>query len=378
MNIFDKYLIAQQSKPFVFFSFVLVGILWLIQSMPRLDDVISNGQSGLIFVKISILIFPQVMLIVLPISAFASTIYALHKLISESELLIFANAGLSNLRIVFPIIIFGSFVCLILYFLSLYLVPLSQNKLRNELFSIRQEFSNRLIKDQQFFHPITGVTIYIRESSDKGDIKGIFITDARQKDNKVTYSAKEAVMTRTNSGLMLVMQNGLLQVLDSNNTSLTTLKFKRMGFELNNFLPSGPRKNISPVEIFPLSIIANPSKYGINNVYEQNEFISEAHTKLATPLSALALTLLALCAFSLSGLNKNSYLKTIIFAIASAIFIQSLISALRTLVVKDTSLFWILYLPPILCITISLTLIIFNNTVSNFFIFKNNKFKLNS
>ena len=69
----------------LYFSFVLVGILWLVQSMPRLDDVISNGQSGLVFIKISILIFPQVMLIILPISAFASTIYALHKLNSESN-----------------------------------------------------------------------------------------------------------------------------------------------------------------------------------------------------------------------------------------------------------------------------------------------------
>ena len=86
LKTFDNYLFRQQIKPFIFFSFVLVGILWLIQSMPKLDDVISNGQSGLVFIKISMLIFPQVMLIVLPISAFASTIYALHKSISESEL----------------------------------------------------------------------------------------------------------------------------------------------------------------------------------------------------------------------------------------------------------------------------------------------------
>ena len=85
-----------------------------------------------------------------------------------------------------------------------------------------------MIKDQQFFHPIKGVTIYIRESADNGNIKGIFITDARQNDNRVTYSAREAIMSRTENGLMLVMQNGLLQVLDSTKTALTTLKFKRM------------------------------------------------------------------------------------------------------------------------------------------------------
>ena len=70
-----------------------------------------------------------------------------------------------------------------------------------------------------------------------------------------------------------------------------------MGFELNNFLPIGPRKDISPVEIFPLKIISNPTKFGKDNIYKESEFISEAHTKLATPLSALALTLLALSFF---------------------------------------------------------------------------------
>ena len=339
--------------------------------MPRLDDIISNGQSGLVFIKLSILIFPQVMLIVLPISAFAATVYTIHKLTSESELLIFANAGLSYLRLVYPILIFGCFVCCILYFLSLFLVPLSQNKLRTDLYNIREEFSNRFIKDQQFFHPIKGVTIYIRESSDKGDIKGIFITDARQKNHKVTYSAKEAIINRTNDGITLVMQNGLLQVLDSSNTSLTNLKFKRMGFELNNFLPIGPRKDISPVEIFPINIISNPKNFGNENIYSRSEFISEAHTKLATPLSAIALTILALCSFSVSGLNRKSYLNTIILAITFAIFVQSLISAFRTLVSNDPSIFWIMYIPSILCVLVSLLLIFFNITISSFIIKKN-------
>ena len=121
-----------------------------------------------------------------------------------------------------------------------------------------------------------------------------------------------------------------------------------------------------------MSIISNPTNFGKDNIYRNSEFISEAHTKLATPLSALALTLLALCFFSVSGLNKRSYLKTIIFAITVAIFVQSLISALRTLVVKDTSLFWILYLPSILCILISLSLILFNVTLASFSFRKNN------
>ena len=360
MNIFERYILVQQMKPFIFFSFVLVGILWLIQALPRLDDVISNGQSGLVFLDIALLILPQVMLLVLPIAAFASTLYAIHKLITESELIIFMNAGLSNIRLIRPVMIFGGLVLIFLFFLSIYLVPISQNKLRTKIFEIRQEFSNKLIKDQQFFHPIKGVTIYIREANEMGELKGIFITDARKTKQTLTYSAKEAIMGRTEEGLMLVMQYGMLQVTDSSQSSLTTLKFNRMGFELNNFLPTGPRKNIAPVEILPLKILQNPSRFSAQSSYLLNEYISEAHTKLAAPLSPLALTLLALTVFLVSGFNRRGYFSTIIIAIALAILVQSLTSAFRTTVIRDATLYWTLYLPSLVCILISLLVILFS------------------
>ena len=360
MNIFERYILVQQMKPFIFFSFVLVGILWLIQALPRLDDVISNGQSGIVFLDIALLILPQVMLLVLPIAAFASTLYAIHKLITESELIIFMNAGLSNVKLIRPVFIFGGLVLTFLFFLSIYLVPISQNKLRTKIFEIRQEFSNKLIKDQQFFHPIKGVTIYIREANESGELKGIFITDARKTKQTLTYSAKEAIMGRTEEGLMLVMQYGMLQVTDSSQSSLTTLKFNRMGFELNNFLPTGPRKNIAPVEILPLRILQNPSRFSAQSSYLLNEYISEAHTKLAAPLSPLALTLLALAVFLVSGFNRRGYFTTIIIAIALAILVQSLTSAFRTTVIRDAALYWILYLPSLMCILISLLVILFS------------------
>ena len=360
MHIFERYILVQQMKPFIFFSFVLVGILWLIQALPRLDDVISNGQSGIVFLDIALLILPQVMLLVLPIAAFASTLYAIHKLITESELIIFMNEGLSNVKLIRPVFIFGGLVLTFLFFLSIYLVPISQNKLRTKIFEIRQEFSNKLIKDQQFFHPIKGVTIYIREANESGELKGIFITDARKTKQTLTYSAKEAIMGRTEEGLMLVMQYGMLQVTDSSQSSLTTLKFNRMGFELNNFLPTGPRKNIAPVEILPLRILQNPGLYSAQSSYLLNEYISEAHTKLAAPLSPLALSLLALAVFLVSGFNRRGYFSTIIIAIALAILVQSLTSAFRTTVIRDAALYWILYLPSLVCILISLFVILFS------------------
>jgi len=42
-----------------------------------------------------------------------------------------------------------------------------------------------------------------------------------------------------------------------------------------------------------------------------------------------------------------------------------MISALRTLVIEDISLYWVLYLPSVLCILVSTSLIFFNINISS-------------
>ena len=138
-----------------------------------------------------------------------------------------------------------------------------------------------------------------------------------------------------------------------------------MGFKLNDFLPTGSRKSIAPVEILPLKILQEPDNYGSDHTYHKNEYISEAHVKLAAPLAALALTLLALSVFLISGFNRRGYFNTIIVAIILAILVQSLTSAFRTTVVNDSSLYWILYCPAVLCICVSICLIIFSININS-------------
>ena len=61
--------------------------------------------------------------------------------------------------------IFGSAVAIMMYFLSLYFVPISQKKLRSIMFEVRENLTGQLIKEVRFFHPSDGVSIYIRESN---------------------------------------------------------------------------------------------------------------------------------------------------------------------------------------------------------------------
>ena len=304
------------------------------------------------------LLVPQVIFVVSPMAAFGATLYTINRLLTESELIVIMSAGISNFKLARTILFFGLIVSFFMFFLSLYLVPVSQNKLRNMMFEIRQEFSNRLIKGQEFFHPIPNVTIYRREASRLGEMKGVFLTDARKENNILTYSAKEAVIKKNQDNLILVMKDGILQISDLYGESLTTLKFSRLGFDINEFLPSNFRKDLSPLEVSPLKVLKNPQDYSEGNHYKSNDFIGEAHLKLATPIAPIALTVMALSAFLVTGFNRKGYSKSIVIVIFVGIVVQAFTASLRTTIVRDPSLSVLIYLPSIVCFLLSIIIIV--------------------
>ena len=354
LNQLDRYILFCQLKPFIFFSSVLVGILWLVQALPRLDDIISNGQSGDVFIKVAILMLPQVMLLVIPIAAFSATLYSINQLYLDAEFIIFMSVGRSNISISKPIIIFGLLVTFFMYALSLYFVPLSQQKLRALMFEVRQNLTGQLIKGGRFFHPTDGVSIYVRESNKTGEMRGIFLTDARSSTHSLTYSAREAVLHETLTGLLLVMQEGLLQISNKNKIELTTVSFDRLGLNLDEFFPKRTQNYLSPKEISPIRIIYDFNSINKVDHKNKNDYFAEAHLKLATPLTPIALTLLALTTFLITGYKRKGFSLSIYSAIIIGLAMQASTLSLRSVVIDNNHLFWIIYAPSVLVIVFSL------------------------
>ena len=357
LNQLDRYILFCQFKPFIFFSSVLVGILWLVQALPRLDDIISNGQSGDVFIRVAILMLPQVMLFVIPIAAFAATLYSINQLCLDAEFTIFMSVGRSNISISKPIVIFGSLIAIFMYGLSLHLVPVSQQKLRALMFEVRQNVTGQLIKDGRFFHPTDGVSIYIRESNKNGEMRGIFLTDARATDYSLTYSAREAVLHQTSNGLLLVMQDGLLQISNNEEAELSTVSFDRLGLSLDEFFPQTTQIFLNPKEVSPLKILYDLKSVDQVNYINKNEYIAEAHLKLATPLTPIALTLLALTTFLITGYKRKGFAIPIYAAITIGLTVQATTLSLRSVVSGNNSLFWIIYSPSVLLIIFSFLLL---------------------
>ena len=369
LNQLDRYILSQQIRPFFFFSLVLIGTLWLVQSLPRLDDIISNGQSAHTFVKVAFLMLPQVILLVIPLAAFSATLYSINQLFLDAEFVILMNTGKSNLAMARPVMVFGFLVTIFMYILSLYLVPLSQHNLKALMFEVRQSVTGQLVKGGRFFHPIDGISIYVREANKIGEMRGIFITDAREKEYNLTYSSREAILHDTQNELFLVMKDGLLQIASNNSAELTTVTFERLRLSLNDFFPDSVRNYFDPKELYPIQILNKKENLSGVNKGKINEYFAEAHLKIASPITPLALTLLALTVFLVSGYKRKGFSIPIYTALAIGITMQAATLSFRSVVAEDVSFYWAVYAPSIFVIVCCFLLLYWSQT----FMFRENQ-----
>ena len=100
-------MLSQLLALFGFFSLVLVAVYWINRAVGLFDKLIGDGQSSLVFLEFSLLTLPFVIRLVLPISAFAATVYVTNRLTSESELVVMQATGFSAFRLARPVLYFG-------------------------------------------------------------------------------------------------------------------------------------------------------------------------------------------------------------------------------------------------------------------------------
>src|SRR5699024_4481015 len=122
----DSYIFRQVLGPFLFFVLVFTGVIWLTQSLRVVDTVVNNAQSAWVFLEFTGLLLPRVLSIVLPISLFAAVLYTINRLFSDSEIVVMMAAGLSGTAILRAVTAFGLLVMLLVYVMTLYLMPLAR------------------------------------------------------------------------------------------------------------------------------------------------------------------------------------------------------------------------------------------------------------
>jgi len=343
---------------FGFFALVLVSIYWVNLGVKLFDQLIGDGQSTLVFLEFAALTLPNVIRLVLPIAAFAATIYVVNRMTSESELVVMHALGCSPWRLARPVFMFGCVVAILMAVLTHFLVPASRAQLKLREAEVDQDITARLLVEGQFLHPMRGITVFIRDIEPGGALHDLFLSDMRSDKNTfVTYTAKRALLESDENGPVLVMFDGLAQSLDNQDNRLSITYFDDFVFNLGALVRA--RQTGAPrLESLPTPVLLNPDERIMRLLGQpRSSFLYEGHARSAQPLLAVAGALIGYGAMLIGGFSRFGLGRQMGLAIGLLIAVQLLDNTAADLARRDAALWPVTYLAPAVGVVLGLALI---------------------
>ena len=161
-------------------TLLMTCVIWLTQSLRLLDLVINRGQSAPTFLYLTLLILPSLLVIILPIAFFFGTLFTLSRLNGDSELVVMASAGFSQRQLAVPVFIAaahrdGAH-------LDLRLVADAAGPARAQRQGAghpRRYRRGAAQRGRVQYRRRTGLTVFIRQLGNDGQIRGILVHDNR-------------------------------------------------------------------------------------------------------------------------------------------------------------------------------------------------------
>ena len=347
MTRFDRYLLSQLLVLFGFFALVLVAVYWVNRAVSLVDTLVADGQSARVFLEFTALTLPNVTRLVLPIAAFVAAVYAVNRMVTESEFVVMQATGLSPFRLARPVLAFGLVVAVMLGLLLHWLVPASRAAMVERRAEIAENITARVLTEGTFLHPSAGVTLFVRHITPEGAFEDIFLSDAREGGPRTIYTAREALLVRTEAGPQLVMLDGMAQSLRQPELRLSVTTFDTLTYDLAALVgPRGPLR-IGLREMSTLQILGLGAE-GLERIGAgRDEARLELNTRLAQPLMAMAAALIGFAALTLGAFSRLGVWRQILGAVVAVIAMQLLHTAVTGLVVRNAGLWPLVHLPAI-------------------------------
>lgn len=343
---FDRYLLSQLLMLFGFFALVLVLVYWVNRAVVLFDQLIANGQSAAVFLEFTALTLPNVIRIVLPVAAFAGTVYTTNRLMTESELVVVQATGFSPWRLIRPVMIFGGFIFLVSSILAHVLVPISSARLADRTAEISENMTARLLSEGRFLHPADGVTFYIREITPLGALSNIFLSDSRDPDRRVTYTAREALLVRGETAPSLVMIDGMAQAYNQESRRLSVTRFDDFAFDLAGLVEGVSSGKRHPNEITTAALFEASEETQAVTGTSRARLIAEAHERISNALNGFVAPLIGFAALLVGGFSRFGIWRQIVGAILALIVVQMLTQAGQGAVRGDETAWPLAYAGP--------------------------------
>ena len=295
MGSIGRYMFRATMAAFVITLVSLTVVMWFTQAIREFDLITSQRQTLFVFIGITGLLIPLLVMIIAPIALLLAVGHVLNKLSSDSEIIVMNSAGVSPWRLVAPFLVAALLVSVLVGFIAAYLSPRSLRELRDWATQVRADILTNIVQPGRFTTVGGNLTFHIADRRPNGLLLGIFLDDRRDPKEHATYLAEQGEIVKNDTGSFLVLEKGSVQRLEAGQRDPRIVTFDRYAFDLSKFgvgPQTGAGVTYNTREKYVWELMWPPANDALF-VAQPGEYRSELHDRIATPLYPFAFVVLA-------------------------------------------------------------------------------------
>ncbi|MGL5116804.1 MAG: LPS export ABC transporter permease LptF [Beijerinckiaceae bacterium] len=295
MPLLERYILRIATGAFLLCLLALTGVIWITTALRELDLVASKGQTMLVFLQVTLLTLPGLIMVIAPIALFAAVLYTLNRLNSDSELIVMNAAGMSPAKVARPLGLLALVVLAGVAYITIFAMPQSFRDLRDLLTQIKADVVTKFLQEGRFTTLDKGITFHYREKASNGAMLGIMIHDARNRDKQTTYLAERGRIVEAGGSAYMVLEQGSVHRQQGTTDDSAIVAYDRYAIDLDQFGETDPNVIYKPRERSTLSLL-NPDRNELYFKLQSGRFRAELHERFAGPLYALSCMMIGFAA----------------------------------------------------------------------------------
>ncbi|MBN8926302.1 MAG: LPS export ABC transporter permease LptF [Rhodospirillales bacterium] len=336
----DRYVFRQLLLAVIAVTAGLTALIWLTQSLRFVELVVNHGLSFGVFMKLTGLLIPSFIAVILPITTFVVIQFVYQRLAGDRELTVMRAAGLSPFAMARPALALALLVTGAGYALNLWIVPSTLSAFREYQWEIRTRMAAFLLQEGVFTQVSDSMTVYVRSRDPDGTLHGILVDDARDKSAHATILAERGRLVEGRNGPRAILFNGSRQEIDHRTGRLNTLTFQQNDIELAD---ANKDDGVRAADMSEVSLhdLLDPHPLIARDI---PKWIAEAHKRLSSPLTTISYASIALLAVLTGAFRRHGGLLRPLAAIGTVVALLALGLAAGSLAARDNALIPLVWL----------------------------------
>ncbi len=348
---YDRYVLRQLLVALASVTGGLAALIWLIQSLHFITLVVDRGLSLFGFLWLTGLLVPSFIAVILPITTFIVVQFVYTRLDGDRELTVLRATGRSPFALARPALIVALLSIMLCYLLNVWILPASFRAFEQREFAIRNRIAAFLLQDGVFTRVSPDLTVYVRKRDPNGVLHGILIDDARDKHSHATILAETGRLIQVHHQPRVLLLNGSREQIDRQTGRLDILTFSQNVIDLSQQSHAAAERD-KDISEMSLSQLLHPS--GPYLTHDIPKMIVEANKRLATPLTAGSLALVALVAVLTGRFRRHGGVLRPLGAVLVVMLLLALQLALPNIAARNPSLVPLIWaeavLPGLICL----------------------------